>query len=139
VTFRSEAPDARPERLRALIERAKFFAVQSAQFPALAEAVERAAPASTTEYRGFTATLDEVFRWDADDVLVFHARLENRGDRTVTYDAEHLGARLGRAAWAACAADASGAIPPHATAHVYFAIKTGLPATADFSVIVPTR
>ncbi|MFA5263731.1 MAG: hypothetical protein WC378_07875 [Opitutaceae bacterium] len=136
VTFLAELPAPQPDRLRALIEQVKFWTLRVERLPALAGAVERVAPATATTYRDFTVTLEEVFRWDAEDVLVFHARLENRGTRAVAYDAERLGVRLGTEAWTAAAVDASGAIPAGGVTHVYFAIQTSLPASAGFAVVV---
>lgn len=137
VTFLGETPPLPPQRLRALLDHAKLHGLRAAQIPAVAETFTRAAPQTVTRYRDFEVTLEEVFRHEADNALVFHVRLENRSGRAVAYDADGLGVRVGREAWTAAAADASGAIPPRATTQAYFVVTAELAATAPFTVTVP--
>ncbi|HRE04182.1 MAG TPA: hypothetical protein PKX00_01140, partial [Opitutaceae bacterium] len=72
-------PVATPVLVRSLLDQAKNHALLAAQYPALTVAVERAEPLSVTRYPQFTVTLEEVFRFDAEDTLVFRARAENPG------------------------------------------------------------
>lgn len=137
VTFREASPKLTVAQLAAFVDRAKFFAVQAGRHPALTETIEHIFPGRVTAYRDFTATLAEVFRWEADNVLVFRLRLETRENHPIRFDAAHVGVRLDRDAWFAGASDGSGAIPAHGSTEVYFAVQADLPASAPFSPVVP--
>lgn len=133
-----------PEILRGLLERARQHARIAAQFPALASTIERSEPGTVTHYRGFSATISEVFRFEAEDALVFHARLENRGAAAIGYDADVLAVRVGADVHVAALTEASGAIPPNAVTQVWFVITGGihggranLSVRETFSLIVP--
>ena len=130
--------------LRALLERAKHHARLAEKFPALDSAIERSEPGTVTHYRGFSATIAEVFRFEAEDVLVFHVRLQNQGGAAIAYDRDVLAVRVGADLHVAALADASGSIPANATTHVYFAVTGGLhggranlSVRDAFSLIVP--
>lgn len=133
-----------PEALRALLERAKQFDRQVAQYPNMVPAVERAQPGNATPYPAFTATVESVVRFDAEDVLVFHIRLENSRTAAARYDPRGLGVRLGREIFPATLADASGSVPSQGSADIYLVVagapdggRANLSVRENFSVIVP--
>ncbi len=133
-----------PDALHALLERAKHHARLAAQFPAVASAIERAEPGSITLYRDFTVTVEEVFRFEAEDTLILRLRFENSGDAVVRYDAQGLAVRIGTEVFPAALAEASGAIPPRATTRGFVAVsgaphggRANLSVRENFSVIVP--
>lgn len=135
-------PDA--PTLRSLLDRAKNHALISAQYPALAQAVERAAPRSVTRYPAFTATLEEVFRFDAEDTLVFRVKVEHAGPAPLRFDPESLAVRVGPTIYSANVTDASGEVPARNSATVWFAVtgapgggRANLSVRNDFSVLVP--
>ncbi len=134
-----------PVLLRRLLDRAKRFDFFAAQYPALSLAVEHAQPNTATAYRNFTVTLEDVFRFDAEDALVFGLRLENPGDTPVVYPPGGLGVRAGREIFYAALSDASGVIPQHGTARAWFVVgaangaRANIPVTAAFTVIVPAE
>lgn len=137
ITFREKPPQLTPEQLSSFVERAKFFPWQTGRYPALTESVEHVLTGRVTTYRNFTATVAEVFRWEADNVIVFRLRLETRDNHPVFYKAARLGVRIGHDAWFAGTSDGSGAIPAQGGVDVYFAVQADLPAGAPFSPIVP--
>ncbi|OAM89720.1 hypothetical protein AW736_11910 [Termitidicoccus mucosus] len=133
-----------PEVLLGLLDRAKSFRLVADQYPEAVQQIEHAAPGDVTLYRDFRITVEEVFRFDPEDTLVFKLRLENAGESEVVYQPQRLAARVGQNVYHASITDASGIIPPQASATGYFAI-TGTPNGGRanisiknrFSIIVP--
>lgn len=117
------APDAGV--IRSLLGRAMNHALVAAQYPALAQAVERVAPATVTRYPGFTAVLEEVFRFDAEDTLVFRVRLAHDGPAALRFDPESLAVRVGPTIYPASAVEATGEVPPRGAATLWFAVTGG--------------
>jgi hypothetical protein len=135
---------ATPEILRALLERAKHFPLLQAQYPALAREIDHATPNTVSFFKDFTVTVEDVFRFDAEDVLIFRLRLTNSGKSPVRYDAKNLSVRVGRAIYPAALSDASGVIPPQESTEEYFAIagspdegRANLSVKNSFSILVP--
>jgi hypothetical protein len=137
-----QPPD--PAAIRALLERAKQHEKILAQYPALVSAIARAEPGSVTPYPTFTVTVEEVSRFDAEDIVVFRLRFANPGDAPVRYDRQKLAVRVGADVFPAALTDASGAIPPKGSTCVYLAIagtpgggRANLSVREKFSVLVP--
>ncbi|HEX2853957.1 MAG TPA: hypothetical protein VHO24_12015 [Opitutaceae bacterium] len=135
VTFSEEAlPGAgassprrvTPEVLLGLLDRAKNYALVQAQHPQTVSQIEHARPGSVTYYRDFRVTVEEVFRFDPEDTLVFRLCFENTSEQEVIYLPQRLAARIGQNVYSASIADASGIVPPKAATAGYFAI-TGTP------------
>lgn len=115
-----------PETLLSLLDRAKSFALVAQQYPEAAQQIEHATPGSVTYYRDFRVTVEEVFRFDPEDTLVFRIRFENLGENEVVYQPQRLAARIGQNVYYASIADASGIVPPKASTTGFFAV-TGTP------------
>jgi hypothetical protein len=115
-----------PEVLLSLLDRAKSFALVAQQYPEAAQQIERATPGSVTFYRDYRVTVEEVFRFDPEDTLVFRIKFENTGDTEVVYQPQRLAARIGQNVYYASITDASGIVPPKASTTGYFAV-TGTP------------
>lgn len=133
-----------PEVLLGMLDRAKSHALITQQYPEAAQQIERAAPGSVTYYRDFRVTVEEVFRFDPEDTLVFRLRFENSGESEVVYQPQRLAARVGSNVYYASIADASGIIPPKASTVGYFAVtgtprggRANLSVKNQFSVLVP--
>lgn len=133
-----------PEVLLSLLDRAKSFALVAQQYPEAAQQIEHAAPGSVTYYRDFRVTVEEVFRFDPEDTLVFRLRFENSGDAEVIYQPQRLAARVGANVYYAAIADASGIVPPKASTAGFFAIagtprggRANLSVKNFFTVVVP--
>jgi len=140
-------PNGRPLSglaLRALFERAKYDARIEAQYPELASSLARTRPGTTTPYPHFTVTVEEVFRFDAEDTIVLRTRFANPTETAVHYDAGHLAIRVGEDLFPVVLTDASGAIPPKSQTQVCLAItgtpdgdRANLSVHETFSVVVP--
>ncbi len=133
-----------PDVLLNLLDRAKGHALIALQYPEAAQQIEHAAPGNVTYYRDFRVTVEEVFRFDPEDTLVFRLRFENGGENEVIYQPQRVAARVGQNVYYASIADASGVIPPKATTTGFFAF-TGTPRGGRanlsvknlFSIVVP--
>jgi hypothetical protein len=79
--------------------------------------------------------VEEVFRFDPEDTLVFKLRIENKSDAPIYYQPQRLAARVGQNVYYPSIVDASGIVPPKAVTTAYFAI-TGSPtgSRANLSV-----
>lgn len=133
-----------PEVLLGLLDRAKGYALIAEQYPEAAQQIERTTPGTVSFYRDFKVTVEEVFRFDPEDTLVFRVRFENSGDNEVIYQPQRLAIRVGANVYHAAVVDASGIVPPRATTIGYFAItgtprggRANLSVKNHFSVIVP--
>ncbi len=115
-----------PDVLLSVLDRAKSFALVAQQYPEAAQQIEHASPGNVTYYRDFRVTVEEVFRFDPEDTLVFRLKFENSGDGEVVYQPQRLAARIGPNVYYASISDASGIIPPKATTTGFFAV-TGTP------------
>jgi len=137
------APVATPVLVRSLLDRAKNHGLLAAQYPALTQAVERAEPRAVTRYPQFTVTLEQVFRFDTEDTLIFSARTENPGAAPVRFDGDNLAVRVGSEIYPATLADTTGEIPPRGHTTVWFAVtgapgggRANLSVQNSFSVLV---
>lgn len=133
-----------PEVLLALLDRAKSHALIAQQYPEVAQQIEHTAPGSVSYYRDFRVTVEEVFRFDPEDTLVFRLRFDNTGDNEVVYQPQRLAARVGANVYYASIADASGIVPPKASTTGYFAItgtprggRANLSVRNAFGIVVP--
>jgi hypothetical protein len=125
---RTRAPQRRlsTENLLGLLDQAKGFALVAQQYPETVRQIEHAAPGNVCFYRDFQVTVEEVFRFDPEDTLVFRVRLENRADTDLHYLPQRIAARVGLSIYYPAIVDASGVVPAKATTTAYFAI-TGTP------------
>ena len=127
-----------PEVLLGLLDRAKSFRLVAQQYPEAVQQIEHAAPGDVTLYKDFRVTVEEVFRFDPEDTLVFKLKLENAGESEVIYQPQRLAARIGQNVYHASIADASGIIPPQAATTGYFAI-TGTPHGGRANLSIKNR
>lgn len=138
------ARPATPEVLDSLVARTKAFPLLQAQHPALAQAIDRATPGNVSHYRGFTVTVEEVCRYDAEDTLVLRLRFENTSDLPVRYAPSQLAVRVGHVVCPAALTDAAGVIPPRTSTAAFIAItgspdggRANLSVGNRFSILVP--
>jgi hypothetical protein len=96
-----------------------------------------------TDFNDYEIRIEEVFRFNVDDTLVFHVTLKNKSDREISYLPESFCVRVGNRLYYQSISDAPGVLPPCAASTVYFAI-TGTPDGGrnelslknDFTVLV---
>ena len=140
------APSVTPTKLLVLLDKAKSFPLLKKQQPeAVADAEARTFgdKPHVTDFNDYEIRIEEVFRFNADDTLVFHVVLRNKSDREIRYLPESFAVRVGNRLYYQSISDAPGVLPAHSASIVYFAI-TGTPDGGrnelslknDFTVLV---
>ena len=148
-----------PNRLLDCLTRAKAYPVLAKYYPDRLDGVTHAAPNRIINYPDFQVEIADVYRFDAEDTLVFHLLLQNETVHGIAYKPAELSVRVGPAdgsmgsatfreappIYNASIVDASGLMPPHSVTSAWFAI-TGTrdggrneldPARNIFTVLVP--
>lgn len=123
------APIVTPTQLLALLDKAKAFPLlkkQHADAVANAEARTFGDAPQVTDFNDYEIRIEEVFRFNPEDTLVFHVTLKNKSDREIRYLPESFCVRVGNRLYYQSVSDAPGILPPHSASMVYFGI-TGTP------------
>ncbi len=123
------APLVTPTQLLALLDQARAFPLLKKQHPeAVADAQARTFGDTppVTDFDDYEIRIEEVFRFNPQDTLVFHVTLRNKSDREIRYLPESFRVRAGNRLYYQSISDAPGVLPPRAASMVYFAI-TGTP------------
>lgn len=123
------APLVSPTRLLALLDKAKAFPLLKAQQPeavAGAEARTLGDRPQVTDFNDYEIRIEEVFRFNPEDTLVFHVTLRNKSDQPIRYLPESFSVRVGNRLYHQSISDAPGVLPASSLSTVYFAI-TGTP------------
>jgi hypothetical protein len=123
------APPITPTQLLALLDTAKAFPLLKKQHPdvvAGAQARTFADKPQVTDFDDYEIRIEEVFRFDLEDSLVFHLTLRNKSDQEIRYLPESFCVRVGTRLYYQSISDAAGVLPPNSASTVYFAI-TGTP------------
>ncbi|HEX3627094.1 MAG TPA: hypothetical protein VH280_16920 [Verrucomicrobiae bacterium] len=118
-----------PERLLALLDKAKAYPLLKAFHPEAVANVEYATypkKSATVEYKLYAVTIDEGFRFNPEDTLIFRVTLTNETDQIEHYRPDGFSLRVGDRIYPQSISDAAGSIPPHSIAPAYFAV-TGTP------------
>lgn len=140
------APRLMPTQLLALLDKAKAFPLLKKQKPeAVADAQARTFgdKPQVTDFDDYEIRIEEIFRFNTEDTLVFHVTLRNKSDREIRYLPESFCVRVGNRLYYQSISDAPGVLPPKSASTVYFAI-TGTPDGGrnelslknDFTVLV---
>lgn len=134
----------RAVRRLSLLDRAKNYAGLAKQYPAIAQQIERIAPLTTATADSLTVTTEEVFRFTAEDTLVFRLRLENHSAEPVRYTTTRLGIQIGLRQYPAAITDARGMVPAKSAETLWLAItgepdgrRANLALVNPFTVVVP--
>ncbi len=140
------APQVTPTRLLALLDKAKAFPLLKKQQPdAVAGAEARAFgyQPQITDFNDYEIRIEEVFRFNPEDTLVFHVTLRNKSDREIRYLPESFCVRAGNRLYFQSISDAPGVLPACAASMVYFAVsgtpdggRNELSLKNDFTVLV---
>jgi hypothetical protein len=70
--------------------------------------IDQAEPFTRTLYRGFEVVLTKVYRFDAEDTLIFQVEFVNETDQPIYYVPQSLAVRVGPAVYWSALSDASG-------------------------------
>ncbi|MFO1501074.1 MAG: hypothetical protein U1G07_22235 [Verrucomicrobiota bacterium] len=123
------APLVTPTHLLALLDKAKAFSLLKKQHPeavADAEAKTFGDKPQVTDFNDYEIRIEEVFRFNSADTLVFHVTLRNKSDREIRYLPESFCVRVGNRLYFQSISDAPGVMSPNSASTVYFGI-TGTP------------
>jgi hypothetical protein len=115
-----------PEVLLGLLDRAKSYQLIEMQYSDAVQQIEHTEPCNVCYYRDFQVTVEEIFRFDPEDTVVFKLRIENKGGSEIYYQPQRLAVRVGQNIYYPSIVDASGIVPPKASTTAYLAI-TGSP------------
>ena len=123
------APTVSPTRLLALLDKAKAYPLLRQQHPEAVAQVEArtfAATPAVTDFNDYEFRIQEIFRFNPEDTLVFHVRLRNKSDNEIRYRPDSFAVRAGDRLYYQSISDAPGVLPPRGETTVYFAV-TGTP------------
>ena len=123
------APLVTPTQLLSLLDKAKAFPLlkkQHADAVANAEAKTFGDKPQVTDFNDYEIRIEEVFRFNTEDTLVFHVTLKNKSEKEIRYLPESFCVRVGNRLYYQSVSDAPGVLPPKSASTVYFAI-TGTP------------
>lgn len=123
------APSVSPTQLLALLDKAKAFPLlkkQHADAVANAEVKTFGSTPQITDFNDYEIRIQEVFRFNNEDTLVFHVTMKNKSEKEIRYLPESFSVRIGNRLYYQSISDASGVLPPKSASTVYFAI-TGTP------------
>lgn len=123
----SSARRVTPARLLSLLDKAKAYNLFLAQEPDAVAGVLYDRPARVCEYPNFRVRIEETFRFEEDDTVVFNVSLINDTDQPILYDPQGLAVQLRTEIYTASVVDASGVMPPNSTTVAFFGI-TGTPS-----------
>jgi hypothetical protein len=118
-----------PARLLALLDKAKAYPLLKENHPESVTQVEHvnyAQKPRIMDYKTYEVQLDEVFRFNPEDTLVFRVLLRNKSQEALRYRPDGFVLRVGDRSYPQSISDAAGTIPPNGEAPAYFAI-TGTP------------
>jgi hypothetical protein len=111
-----------PSQLLGRLDTAKAYALLRQQQPIAVTGIEVVRPDTTRDYGDYTIRTEEVFRFDADDVLVFRIVLRNTTPHPIHFVPASLMVRVGTRLYPQSITDAAGVLPSQTDVPVYFAV-----------------
>ena len=118
-----------PAVLVGLLDKAKAYPLLKQHHPdsvAHVDYVNYSEKPRIMDYGEFEVRIEEVFRFDPQDTLVFRLSLRNKTNSEILYKPQQFAVRVGERVYFQSISDASGIMPPNADSPAYFAI-TGTP------------
>jgi hypothetical protein len=123
------APEVSPLKLLSLLDKAKAFPLLKAQQPESVADVGFTTYNSeplVSDFNDYQIRIEEAFRFNAEDTLVFRVAITNATDASLIYQPDSFMVRAGNRLYPQSISDADGTIPPKGRSIVYFAV-TGTP------------
>jgi hypothetical protein len=105
-------PNTGPSQLLGLLDKAKAYPLLAEQYPEMVSQIDKAEPFTQTLYEGFHVILTKVFRFDAEDALIFQVEFVNETDQPIYYVPQSLAVRVGSGVYWSALSDASGIMTP---------------------------
>ena len=118
-----------PGRLLALLDKAKAYPLLKQNHPEAVAQVEYANYAQKPQimdYKNYEVQIDEAFRFNPEDTLVFRVILKNKTDQELRFSPNGFTLRVGERTYPQSISDAGGVIPACGEVPAYFAV-TGTP------------
>ena len=135
-----------PERLLSLLDKVKSYSILAAQHPAAVEGVMHDSLKKIISYDSFNIIINEVYRFEEEDTLIFNTTLENKTPNKITYDPQNVSIGLKENLYSTSIVDAAGDIPPSSKVTAYFGItgtatgaRNNLSPNNDWNIIVITE
>lgn len=124
-----------PTRLMGRLDLAKSYALLKQQHPSAVAGIQASRPNTVRDYGDYTIRTEEIFRFEADDTLVFRVVLRNKTRSPIQYLPGSLMVRIGERVYYQSITDAGGVMPPGIDIPVYFALTGAADGTrADLSL-----
>jgi hypothetical protein len=123
------APEVSPLKLLSLLDKAKAFPLLKAQQPESVADVDFTTydgKPLVSEFNDYAIQIEQAFRFNAEDTLVFRLAITNKIDSPLIYQPDSFTLRAGDRLYPQSVSDADGAVPPKSRSIVYFAV-TGTP------------
>jgi hypothetical protein len=121
-------------RLYDILQDAKTYFAVKEQHPEWDRTIEVAAPGKVLDYPGYRLVIDQVFRFDRDDTLVFRAVFINDTDSPLYYKPSEIGLRVGQNTYWPSFAQVPRMIPPRGPARLTWTIS---PEVETLEIINP--
>ena len=118
-----------PSRLLALLDKSKAYPLLKQNHPEAVAQVEYANFAQRPQimdYKSYEVQIDEAFRFNPEDTLVFRILLRNKTDQELRYKPDGFALRVGERVYPQSISDASGSMPAKGETPAYFTV-TGTP------------
>jgi len=124
-----QSPEVSPIKLLALLDKAKAFPLLKAQQPETVAGVDFTTydgKPLVSDFNDYAIQIEQAFRFNAEDTLVFRLVITNRIDAPLIYQPDSFTLRAGDRLYPQSVSDADGTVPPKGQSIVYFAV-TGTP------------
>ena len=121
-------------RLYDILQDAKTYFAVKEQHPELERTIQVAAPGTVLEYPGYRVVIDQVFRFERDDTLVFRVVFLNDTEAPLYYRPGEIALRVGRNLYWPSFAQVSRVIPPRGPARLSWEVS---PDVASFEIANP--
>lgn len=116
-----------PTRLLGLLDKAKAYQLLKEHHPGAVESVQVSTPKNVMDYQDFEIVVEEAYRFDPQDTIVFRLLLRNKSNAEILYKPDGFSVRAGERVYYQSISDASGIMQPKSETPAYFAI-TGTPS-----------
>lgn len=129
VVQTTSPPEVNPMKLLSLLDKAKAFPLLKQQHPEAVSDVDFTTydgRGLLSDFDNYAIRIDEAFRFNPEDTIVFRITLTNRMAGIFHYQPNSFMLRAGNRLYPQSISDASGIIPPKGESTVYFAV-TGTP------------
>jgi hypothetical protein len=121
-----QSPEVSPIKLLALLDKAKAFPLLKAQQPETVAGVDFTTydgKPLVSDFNDYAIQIEQAFRFNAEDTLVFRLVITNRIDAPLIYQPDSFTLRAGNRLYPQSISDADGTVPPKGQSIVYFAVS----------------